>query len=109
MDGSSNLFITWFPIILLWFVIFMNNRKKKQVKKIIKNRIQGDKSMEEIIRKFMNKTVYIYLIENEDLGPTEGVITSLNNGWITVETKKGEQAINCGYIIKIKEKPVKKK
>ncbi|MBR2876035.1 MAG: hypothetical protein IKC01_02755 [Clostridia bacterium] len=64
--------------------------------------------MEEIIKKFMNKPVILTLIESDTLS-NEGEITSYSDGWITFSTKTGEQAINCDYIVKVREKPIKKK
>ena len=63
--------------------------------------------MEEIINKYMNKPVVLSLID--DSFDNEGEIIEYSDGWIVFKTKKGEQhAINCDFIIKIREKKVKK-
>ena len=63
--------------------------------------------MEEIVKKYMNKNVVLSLID--DSFDNEGEITSYCDGWITFKTKKGEEhAVNCDFIIKIREKKKKK-
>lgn len=64
--------------------------------------------MEEIIKKYMNKPVVLSLID--DSFDNEGEIISYSDGWIVFKTKKGqEHAINCDFIIKIREKKTKSK
>ncbi len=110
MEDSSFSFSTLFPVFFLWFIVFMQIRRKKQIKKVIKNRIEGVKAMEEIIKKYMGIPVIVSLIENDFTVP-EGIITSYNDGWITLKpfNKEEETAINCNYIISIKPKKVKTK
>lgn len=106
----SLFFTTWLPILLLWFVIFTQNSRKKKVKTLIKNRMKGVNPMEEIIRKFMGIPVTVLCIEN-DLTVPEGIITSYNDGWITLKllNKDEEIAINCNYIVSVKPKKIKEK
>ncbi len=64
--------------------------------------------MEEIIKNYINKPVVLSLID--DSFDNEGEIISYSDGWIVFKTKKGEQhAINCDFIIKIREKKIKSK
>lgn len=64
--------------------------------------------MENIIKGFINKPVVLSLID--DSFDNEGEIMEYSDGWIVFKTKKGEQhAINCDFIIKIREKKVKAK
>ncbi len=110
MDGSSAAFSTWFPLIILWLIIYMQQRIRKQVKKMIFNKLKGEVPMEEIIKKYMNIPVFVNCIENDVLTP-EGIITSYSDGWITFKplNKEEETAINCNYIISIKPKKLKEK
>ena len=62
--------------------------------------------MEEIIKKYMNKPVVLSLID--DGFDNTGEIIDYSDGWIVFKTKKGEHAINCDFIIKIKELKSKK-
>lgn len=106
----TTLISTWIPVLLLWFIIFLQFRKKKQVKKLIKNRLEGVNPMEEIVKKFMGIPVSVSCIENDFTVPT-GVITSYNDGWITLKAleKEEETAINCNYVVSIKPIKVKQK
>ena len=100
---------TWISLFLIYFVIFYTAYKKKKfIKNRQKNKGKGIKEMEEIIKKYMNKPVVLSLID--DSFDNEGEIISYSDGWIVFKTKKGqEHAINCDFIIKIKEKKTKSK
>lgn len=100
---------TWVSLFLVYFVIFYTAYKKKEfIKNRQKNRSKGIKEMEEIIKKYMNKPVVLSLID--DSFDNEGEIISYSEGWIVFKTKKGqEHAINCDFIIKIREKKIKSK
>ena len=99
---------TWISLFLVYFVIFYTAYKKKKfIKNRQKNRGGGKKEMEQIINQYMNKHVVLSLID--DSFDNEGEIIEYSDGWIVFKTKKGEQhAINCDFIIKIREKKAKK-
>ncbi len=101
-------YATWLPVAFVWFVIFYTAYKKKRfIKNRQKNRSRGKVEMEKIINQYMNKPVVLSLID--DSFDNEGEIIEYSDGWIVFKTKKGEQhAINCDFIIKIREKKVKK-
>lgn len=100
---------TWISLFLIYFVIFYTAYKKKKfIKNRQKNKGKGIKEMEEVIKKYMNKPVVLSLID--DSFDNEGEIISYSDGWIVFKTKKGqEHAINCDFIIKIREKKTKSK
>ncbi len=100
--------VTWFSLALVWWIIiYRQENKKKFLRKRHQNRKGGIKEMEEIIKKYMNKPVVLSLID--DSFDNEGEIIQYSDGWIVFKTKKGEQhAINCDFIIKIKEIKSKK-
>ena len=99
--------IYWVSLCLLWYVIiYQQMKKKKLIKNRHKNRKGGIKKMEEIIKKYMNKPVVLSLID--DGFDNVGEIIDYSDGWIVFKTKKGEHAINCDFIIKIKEIKSKK-
>ena len=62
--------------------------------------------MNEIINAYVGKDCVIYLSNS---GTITGNISSLNNNWITVKSKDGDEIINIDYIIRLKEHPVNKK
>ena len=99
--------VYWVSLCLLWYVIiYQQMKKKKLIKNRHKNRTGGIKKMEEIIKKYMNKPVVLSLID--DGFDNVGEIIDYSDGWIVFKTKKGEHAINCDFIIKIKEIKSKK-
>ena len=61
--------------------------------------------MNEIINAYVGKDCVIYLSNS---GTIIGNISSLNDNWITVKTKDGNEIINIDYIIRLKEHPVNK-
>lgn len=108
---EHSLFLTtWLPILIVWITIFARYRRKKKIKTLIKNRMEGVNPMEEIIKKFMGIPVTVLCIEN-DLTVPEGIITSYSDGWITLKSlnKDEETAINCNYIVSVKPKKIKEK
>ena len=101
--------VTWISLFLIYFVIFYTAYKKKKfTKNRQKNRREGIKEMEDIIKKYMNKPVVLSLID--DSFDNDGEIINYSDGWIVFKTKKGEEhAINCDFIIKIRQKKIKSK
>ena len=102
-------YITWISIaILYWVIFYRKSLKKKFLRKRQENRSAEGVKMEELIKSYMNKQVVLSLIE--DSFDNEGEIIKYSEGWIVFKTKKGEEhAINCDYIIKIREKKQKNK
>lgn len=102
-------FATWIALAFLWWIIiYRQSLKKKFLKNRQKNRSGEGVKMEELIKNYMNKQVVLSLIE--DAFDNEGEIINYSDGWIIFKTKKGEEhAINCDYIIKIREKKQKNK
>lgn len=102
-------FVTWIGLAVLWWSIFFRqSQKKKFLKNRQKNRSEEGVKMEALIKNYMNKQVVLSLIE--DAFDNEGEIINYSDGWIIFKTKKGEEhAINCDYIIKIREKKQKSK
>ncbi len=108
---SSSFISTWLPVFFLWYIVFVQYKKKKLIKQMIKNHIEGINDMEETIKKYMGIPVVINCIDNNDLFLPEGIITSYNDGWITLKDSRKEQetAINCNFIISIRPKKIKEK
>ena len=100
-----NTFASVIPIwICVFIIIAANERRRKAIRYHIKNK-KGGLEMEEIIKRYVGQNVRITLVTSD--GDETGVITSYNDGWITFTTKKGENAVNCEYIVKIRPIPAK--
>lgn len=63
--------------------------------------------MNELISCFVGKDCIVYISASSGAN-VNGVITSLNENWITVKTAGGEEVINLDYVIRVKEHPVGK-
>ena len=63
--------------------------------------------MNELISGFVGKDCIVYISASSGAN-VNGVITSLNENWITVKTAGGEEVINLDYVIRVKEDPVGK-
>ena len=92
-------------IIFLNIIIQINNaRTQSIIKRKIKRR--GKTKMNEIINAYLGKDCVIYLSNSSSV--ITGNLLSLNDNWITVKTKDGNEIINIDYIIRLKEHPVTK-
>lgn len=58
--------------------------------------------MNELAKIFLDKTCYIHT-SNADLVFTEGIIKKVEGSWLLFETKKGLQAVNLNYVVRIEE------
>ncbi len=98
---------SYLPIIILFIIIFISysNEKKLVCKNIIKKK-KGRDFMNEVIQRYIGKDCLIYLSLSSTV--VTGNVISLNDNWITVKTKDGEETVNLDYIIRIKEHPVNK-
>lgn len=63
--------------------------------------------MNELISGFVGKDCIVYISASSGTS-INGVITSLNENWITVKASGIEEVINLDYVIRVKEYPVDK-
>lgn len=63
--------------------------------------------MNDIFMRYIGKDCIIY-ISNASSSLLECSVISVNENWLTVKTKDGEEIINIDYIIRIKEHPLNK-
>ncbi len=99
---------TYIPIIVLWIIIFImfRNRKEAIAKKIIKKRkMEGNTEMKELAKRFVDKECLIYSFNGSQL---EGVIKEVADGAILVEKGGTVEAINLDFVIRIREFPKNK-
>ena len=100
----------WFIIILCCFIIPASNaRRMRQIRRARHNRRKrsnGGINMNELIKSFIGKNV---IISGDSTG-TEGIITKIEDNWIEVEDRKGKkELVNCDFVSRIEEYPLKKK
>ena len=100
---------TWVFFILLLFFLIRSRRKTAVRLCLIRKRKQKKERtvMNELLKQYVGTNCIIYSLE--DFVNTTGVITSLNEPWLEVETKNGKKLVNTEYVLRIEEKPEKKK
>lgn len=59
--------------------------------------------MKELVQRFLEKDVYIKMLE----GTADGIVKEVADGGIVLENKNGIQIVNYDYILKIREYPYK--
>lgn len=64
--------------------------------------------MNEIFNKYVGKDCVVYT-SNSNSSVIEGAVTGVNDNWLSIKTKDGDEAVNFDYIVRIKEHPVNKK
>lgn len=62
---------------------------------------------EELISKIIGKDVYVFSVSSNN-SSSHGIIQSISDGWIELQTKAGQQYINIDYVTGIMEKKTKK-
>lgn len=98
-----NYYLYALPIFIVLLVVFMQNKKRLRLL-IIRHKMKKRKIiMTSLIERFIGKDVFISLASGTN---ADGVLKSIDGGWLELENDKGEiQAVNCEYISKIKEYP----
>lgn len=93
------------PFFLILIVIFSERRKEKQFQIIKKIKSKKGKTlMTELINNYINKECIIYTMNSQ----ITGVVKSVNEGWISVETASNVDIVNLDYVVRIREYPKNK-
>lgn len=105
----NNYFI-WFIIFFCIILPLFRERKQADVRKIQrKRRKQGNVTMDEIIKEFIDKEVVVYVSGSGSAAVT-GFIRKAENGWIKLEkSNKQVEIISIDYVNRIQEYPRNKK
>lgn len=64
--------------------------------------------MTDIFAKYIGKDCVVYT-SNSNSSVIECNITGVNDNWLSIRTRDGDEVINFDYIVRIKEHPVNKK
>lgn len=103
-------FSTYFPLIFLFILLFLLNRRRKTVilKNIIKNRkTEGNTQMKELAKKMIGKDCLIYSLDSNH--QFMGVITEVGSSAMLVENNGLTEVINLDFVTRIREYPKNKK
>ncbi len=98
----------YLPLIFLFVIIFATQRNEKCLSQRIIKKIKkkGRVRMNEVINRYIGKDCLIYLSLSSSV--IECQVISVNDNWVIVKTKDGDETINLDYIVRIKEHPVNK-
>lgn len=102
---------TYMPIILLWIIIvyvLFRNRRTIVARKIIeKRKMEGNREMKELAKRFIDKECMISSFDGSH--QYVGIIKEVTDGAILVERDGKLEAINLDFVIRIREYPRNKK
>jgi hypothetical protein len=107
--GDRLEFSTYFPILMLWIVLFILWRNQRAIvtKKAMKKTRTENKEMIELAKRFIGRECLIYAFDSSH--QFQGVIKEVSNGAILVENQGQMEAINLEFVIRIREFPTNKK
>ena len=101
---------SYIPIICLFVILFILFREenKRNVRRIIKKRKKkGIHDMSDIFNKYIGKDCIVY-VSNSNSSQILCNVTGVNDNWLCIRTRDGEEVINLDYIVRVKEHPVNK-
>lgn len=96
--------------IIVFVIVYFILRKRKSVvaKKIIeKRKLEDNKEMIELAKKFIGKECIIYAFDSNH--QFDGIIKEVSDGAILLEKSGNLEAINLDFVIRIREFPRNKK
>lgn len=98
--------IVWFPLILLFLILYLQRRETDQTIAARAKRQKGDVEMQTLAQRFIGKDV---LLSTVGSGSCDGVLREVVDNAVVLE-KNGEQTVvNLDYVIRMREYPRNKK
>lgn len=99
-------------VLIFVFLIYLPGKKRRRA--IAKKQLKYKKEpelrreriviMKELVSRFIEKDVYIKLLD----GHADGVVKEVTDNGVVIENKDGLQIVNLEYILKVREYPCKK-
>ncbi len=99
---------SYIAIFLIIFVILMQQREQKRhtaARRIIANKKKGEKKMTVLLNGFEGKEVTLYTLNDS----VTGRIVEISDGWVKIDSGKEVSTVNLDYVIRVRERYVKKK
>ncbi len=95
------------PILMLSLILFITHMAEQNaIATLLQRRKAGEGTrMKEMATKFLGKNCVIATFNNQFMG----VITEVTEGALLIKTKRGEEAINLDFVMRIQEYPQKKR
>ena len=104
----ESVYPSYIWIFLILFIIIMQQRDRKRLtaaRRIIANRKKGEKKMTILLNGFEGKEVTLYTLNDS----VTGRVVEINEGWVKIDSGKEVSTVNLDYVIRVKERFVKKK
>lgn len=102
----SAFYPTYAALLLLFIVIYMERRRNKNaavIRKIVEKRRNGEMTI--LLNGFEGKEVTLYTLNDS----VTGRIVEINDGWVKIDSGKEISTVNLDYVIRVRERFVKKK
>lgn len=102
----SAFYPTYAALLLLFIVIYMERRRNKNaavIRKIVEKRRNGEMTI--LLNGFEGKEVTLYTLNDS----VAGRIVEINDGWVKIDSGKEISTVNLDYVIRVRERFVKKK
>lgn len=99
------MYLYFIPILLLFFTVFISQLAEQHaIVSLLQRRKSGEGiRMKEMATKFIGKNCGIATFNNQFIG----VITEVTDGALLLQTKRGTEAINLDFVVRIQEFPQK--
>lgn len=104
----ESFYPTYIAIFLLLFVVLMTQRSRKHMtaaRRIVSNKKKGARKMTILLNGFEGKEVTLYTLNDS----VTGRIVEINDGWVKIDSGKEVSTVNLDYVIRVKERLVKRK
>lgn len=104
----ESFFPSYAAIFIMLLIIFMEQRKKKRaavIRRILTNKRKGDRKMNILFNGYEGKEVTVYTLNEQ----VQGRIVEINEGWVKIDSGKEISTVNLDYVMRVREKLVKKK
>ena len=99
---------SYIAIFLVLFIILMQQRDRKRLaaaRRIIANKRKGENKMTVLLNGFEGREVTLYTLNDS----VTGRIVEIADGWVKIDSGKEVSTVNLDYVIRVKERLVKKK
>lgn len=95
------------PIIIVIIILFALRQKNvtdniRRIKR--KKKVKGRALMNEVINKYIGKECLVY-VSGVSAAAVTGTIISVDDNWVVIKNKDGEETVNLDYVVRVKEYP----
>lgn len=101
----QNWWISYFPILLIFLIFFLNRKESLSYLEARIKRRKGDREMQELAKRFLGKDVIANTISS---GTVDGILKEVTDNAIILEKDGKESLVNLDFVIRLREYPVGK-